>query len=249
MQRINEITARIQSIQARVERPSFDGAFQSMLNRRLDAGAASHTHGAQAAQGSSRRYGALALDGAALSGLQSMTLGAMMNGGQVGGTAPTYGGFAAHHVPDGAVSTAAELNHYMAVNRIEARNGRLGSHELTPISGSWHGNGKLLPPAAEAWELMRAAAAADGIDLKAIDTYRSWESQDHAHKAHQRGEKKANVLPPGTSRHGAGLAVDITNGSIIDRSDREWQWLQVNGPSFGWHPISNEAWHWEFRGV
>ena len=101
------------------------------------------------------------------------------------------------------------------------------SHELVAVTGSWYDNGKLLAPAAEAWELMRVAAAEDGIDLKAIDTYRTWESQNRAHQKFLSGEKKANVLPPGTSRHGAGLAVDITNGAIIGRDDAEWHWLQA----------------------
>ena len=96
---------------------------------------------------------------------------------------------------------------------------------------------------------MRAAAAADGIDLQATDFYRSWESQNNAYEKHLRGEKHANVLPPGTSEHGVGLAVDITNGHIIGRNDPEYAWMRANGAAFGWYPISNETWHWEFRGI
>jgi LAS superfamily LD-carboxypeptidase LdcB len=76
---------------------------------------------------------------------------------------------------------------------------------------------------------MRAAAAADGIDLQATDLYRSWESQDNAYQKHLRGEKAANVLPPGTSEHGLGLAVDITNGHIIGHDDPEHAWMRANG--------------------
>ena len=43
--------------------------------------------------------------------------------------------------------------------------------------------------------------------------------------------------------------LDITNGAVIDRNDAEGHWLQLNGPAFGWWPISNETWHWEFRGT
>jgi len=180
-----------------------------------------------------------------------VTMGTMLGGsGGISGIASVSGAYPTnHYVPDGSVMTSDQLGGYMHLNNIEARNGRLDAQELSPVSGSWHGNGSLLPPAAQAWELMRSAATADGVNLQAIDTYRTWESQERAYRAHLRGEKAANVLPPGTSRHGAGLAVDITTGSIIDRADREWQWLESNARSFGWHPISNEAWHWEFRGV
>ena len=83
----------------------------------------------------------------------------------------------------------------------------------------------------------------------AIDSYRSWEVQQGAHQAHLRGEKKANVLPPGQSEHGNGLAVDITNGHLVGVGDREYTWLRTHAAQYGWYPISNESWHWEFRGT
>jgi len=151
--------------------------------------------------------------------------------------------------PRGVV-TASELSSYLDAGGIRERNGRLGGEGLlVEVSGGWSGRPLLLPPAAEAWEQMREAAAADGIDLRVIDAYRSWESQDRAYQAFLAGNKSANVLPPGKSRHGLGLAVDVTNGRIVGRSDPEWQWLQDNAWRFGWYPISNETWHWEFRGL
>jgi LAS superfamily LD-carboxypeptidase LdcB len=96
---------------------------------------------------------------------------------------------------------------------------------------------------------MRAAAAADGIDLQVVDAYRSWEVQAAAYEDYLAGRKNANVLPPGTSEHGEGLAVDFTNGAILDEGDPEWRWLQQHGREYGWYPISNETWHWEFRGM
>ncbi len=148
------------------------------------------------------------------------------------------------------VMTASELTQYLAAEGIRERNGRLGGEGiLVEVSGGWVGQPLLLPPAAEAWEQMRAAAAADGIDLRVTDAYRSWESQNRAYQAYLSGEKRANVLPPGRSEHGVGLAVDVTNGQIIGRSSPEWQWLDRNAWRFGWYPISNETWHWEFRGL
>lgn len=57
------------------------------------------------------------------------------------------------------------------------------------------------------------------------------------------------------SFHGWGMAIDL-NGSngLMDFGDREYKWMVVNAPKFGWyHPFwagvsgSNpEAWHWEF---
>lgn len=260
MQRINEIVSRIQTIQAQVERPPISGAFQSLLDSQIS----DPSRQSPLDEIANRNPGvgtplmmAAPMGPAALNTRSGITLGSMMAGPQPvwgvespGGVAPSKrGDFPTHYVADGSVMTSEELSRYMTTNGIEARNGRLRPDELAAVSGSWHGTGKLLAPAAEAWELMRSAAERDGIELQAIDTYRTWESQERAYKAHLAGEKKANVLPPGTSRHGAGLAIDVTNGHIVDRNDREWQWLDANGRSFGWHPISNEAWHWEFRGV
>lgn len=152
------------------------------------------------------------------------------------------------HSSGGKVLTP-QLESFLRVHGIREQNGRLGDSGLmVPVSGSWHGNGKLLAPAAESWEQMRAAAAANGVDLRAIDTYRSYDVQASAYQDHLSGKKKANVLPPGRSEHGNGLAVDVTNGALVGPGDVEWDWLNANASRFGWHPISNESWHWEFRG-
>lgn len=156
---------------------------------------------------------------------------------------------AAGHDHGTAVPTA-ELQRFLEVNGVESRNGRLqGSGLLVETSGSWYGNGKLLAPAATAWEKMRAAAATDGVDLRTIDTYRTYESQARAYQDHLSGKKKANVLPPGTSEHGNGLAIDVTNGALVGPGDVEWEWLNAHAREYGWYPISNESWHWEFRGT
>jgi D-alanyl-D-alanine carboxypeptidase len=149
----------------------------------------------------------------------------------------------------GAVALGAELAQYLQTHAITDRNGRLDPSELTAVSGTWTGTGYLLRPAAGAWEEMRAAAAADGIDLQAIDLYRSWDTQNRAYQAYLSGDKHEQVAPPGTSQHGVGLAVDITNGDIIGVGDPEHAWLRDNATRFGWYPISNESWHWEFRGI
>jgi D-alanyl-D-alanine carboxypeptidase len=240
---IAQVAARIRQIQSRVEEPAVPGQFRDMLRRSLDsnaqpaAGDATHAPGdVDDVEGRDHRRVA------SFRVVQATTLGTML-GISSSATTPTF------HGPVAGVFSAQELDQYLAVHDIEGRNGRLTDHDLVTVSGGWHGNARLLPPAATAWEEMRAAAAIDGIDLKVIDSYRTWESQERAHEAHLRGEKKANVLAPGHSEHGNGLAVDVTNGSIIGRDDPEWAWLQSNATRFGWFPISNETWHWEFRGI
>ena len=147
-----------------------------------------------------------------------------------------------------APATPQSADAYLEANGLADRNGHLEAHELVEVSGGWYGTAKLLPPAAQAWESMRVAAAADGVDLYAVDTYRSYDVQAHAHGEYLAGRKNAYVAPPGQSEHGYGLAVDVTNGSPVGPGDREWEWLRDNASRFGWHPISNESWHWEFRG-
>lgn len=173
-----------------------------------------------------------------------LTLGAMIGLSPVAPAqpqAPTYAG---------GLLTHSELDRYLDELGVRDRNGHLDDADLRVVAGGWNdGEVRLLGPAAVGWQVMREAAAADGIDLRAIDSYRDWDVQARAHRDHIEGRKKANVLPPGHSEHGVGLAVDITNGSIIGRDDPEWHWLTDNAARFGWHPISNETWHWEFRGV
>jgi hypothetical protein len=133
-------------------------------------------------------------------------------------------------------------------------NGKIPRDQLTTITGAQPGNraGILLPPAATAWEAMIKAARADGVSLFHGDTYRSWETQNTAYQAYLRGERGPGIIvaPPGRSKHGAGLAVDVTDGrGILSKGTTQFQWLTQNGARFGWYGISSEAWHWEYRGT
>lgn len=241
MSGINEIQSRVQAIQTRVSSPPIAGRFSAIFEAQL-AAANAQSAPSPSADGTGTGEFAVAPLGSMPTtqpGEQLVTLGMMLGLS----TSP------ATVAPSGSVFSDAELADYLAVHNIVERNGRLQPGELTEISGTWTGSGSLLPPAAQAWEEMRAAAAADGIDLMAIDTYRSWESQDRAYQAHLRGDKVANVLPPGRSEHGNGLAIDVTNGHIVGVGDPEYTWLRNNAVRYGWYPISNESWHWEFRGT
>jgi D-alanyl-D-alanine carboxypeptidase len=247
MSGINEIQSRIQTIQNRVASPPIPGRFDAVFAQQLAVAdkAAPQGEGSTPAERAQSEHlvapqaqTATTAARAAL-GSTAMTLGMMLGIT----SAPT---FAAR---SGTVSRSDQLTDYLRVNNIEPRNGRLSTGELSVVSGAWNGTGYLLPPAAAAWEEMRAAAAADGVELRAIDTYRSYDVQEGAYQAHLRGEKTANVLPPGESEHGNGLAVDITNGHLVGVGDREYTWLRTNAAQYGWFPISNESWHWEFRGT
>ena len=167
------------------------------------------------------------------------------------GTMIGVGGFLPVAAPSvGSVYTSDQLDGYLTALGVRTRNGHLDATDLVSVSGQWDDRpARLLPPAARAWEEMRSAASSDGVDLRAIDTYRSWEAQAQGRQQYLTGAKDAYVAPPGESRHGEGLAVDVSNGSLVGPGDVEWDWLQANGRRFGWYPISTESWHWEFRGT
>lgn len=245
MSGINEIQSRFQSLHNRVANPPIAGRFNAVFRAQMaaaNARTASPTEPATDLPSAGTGEFLVAPQGqtaTSLLGSSGVTLGVML--GITGN--PTIAARSA------TVVRSADLAEYLSVRGIESRNGRLRPDELTAVSGGWNDSATLLPPAATAWEEMRAAAATAGIDLKAIDTYRSWETQERAYQAHLRGEKAANVLPPGKSEHGNGLAVDVTNGHLVGVGDREYTWLRSNATQYGWYPISNESWHWEFRGT
>lgn len=230
MQPVQGVLQRIAAIQARASAPPIPGQFRAILDAQLQRDVSVVTVPDEPVDGAT----------APATPSDSSTLGGMTGTASVPLPAADAIG----------VLDAAALDRYMADEGITARNGWLSETDLVPVSGGWGGrNARLLPPAAVAWEGMRSAALEHGVDLQVTDSYRTWQSQDRAHQAHLRGEKTANVLPAGQSEHGNGLAVDVTNGHIIGREDAGWQWLQQYAAVFGWHPISNETWHWEFRGI
>lgn len=135
--------------------------------------------------------------------------------------------------------------------------GRLPESLLPKVDG-----GRLHWLAANAWKAMKAAAAADGIELKptsAGDLYRSYDSQLAAFKQRYveteipgqstrtfEGKKywlKKGMAPlaaPGTSQHNSGLAVDVHTAS-----GPRLQWMIANCVKFGfsWEVVPEEPWH------
>jgi len=139
--------------------------------------------------------------------------------------------------------------------------------QVTPdILRKCSGGGKMELCAADAWDAMVAAAAADGITLKPTslgDQFRSIEQQKTAFLQRYRKEPVANSTsrtwngqkwwlkrgfaplaapnddPKTCSRHMLGLAVDVANAS-----GKVLKWLQDNNERFGFsHEVQSEPWH------
>ncbi len=224
-QAVGRALARVQEIQNRVGGSPAAGQFQAALAAQLKPTDSDTTSSLQTVSQPIAR---------------SITIGELI------GVAPSM---QPHTFNTSRAMGRSELTSYLDATGLSRRNGRLSVTELASASGGWEGrSGSLLPPAAGAWEAMRSAALADGIDLRFVDTYRSWDAQNAARQRYLAGDKQEAVLPAGTSRHGLGLAVDLTNGGLIGPPDRDWQWMQSNAAAYGWYPISNESWHWEYRG-
>lgn len=127
--------------------------------------------------------------------------------------------------------------------------------------------------AAEAFEAMRTAARRDGVTLYAYSPYRSYAHQklsmesiirDRQSQGYSRSRAEELalqvVLPPGTSEHNLGLAVDISSTSSTFKNTRAYSWLLKNGRNYGFilrYPegkqevtgISFEPWHWRYVGI
>lgn len=120
---------------------------------------------------------------------------------------------------------------------------------------------------------MYLAAQKDGIDLEPVSGYRSVERQtrnferkinyymdEGMDKIEATQTAATHILPPGTSEHNAGLAMDICSlYQNFDQSE-EFEWLCENAADYGFilrYPkdkedvteIIYEPWHWRYVGV
>jgi hypothetical protein len=130
-----------------------------------------------------------------------------------------------------------------------APNGFLDRSALCPLDGA--PGHALRADAAAAFNRMTAAALAErGQRLCVRDSYRSYAGQVSIFR---RTPRLAAV--PGTSRHGLGVAVDLSCGAERFGSST-YRWLKANAGRFGWvHPAwaepggaLPEPWHWEYVG-
>lgn len=117
--------------------------------------------------------------------------------------------------------------------------GALVTLDLVPIPG-----GHLVAPAAQAFERMRAAAAADRVTFQVNSAWRSNAEQADLRGKYERGERSAVAAPVGYSNHEAGRAVDIESGGGTNAAFR---WLTAHAHRFGFRrTVASEPWHWEF---
>lgn len=125
---------------------------------------------------------------------------------------------------------------------------------------------RLTPRAAAAWRRMRAAAAADGVNLLPLSGYRSVARQARIIRQKLRaGQAIADILrlvaAPGCSEHHTGRAIDIgsPDNQQLDEDfakTAEFRWLRKHAARFGFrlsyprgnrHLIGYEPWHWCWR--
>ena len=124
------------------------------------------------------------------------------------------------------------------------------------------------------YEKMYKAALKDGFRLKPRSAYRSYEKQKKNYDALVReymseygiaksaAKKTAarTILPPGTSEHHLGLAIDIISLEYDFVYSKEYKWLEKNAHKYGFilrytaekaeiTGIVPEPWHWRFVGV
>jgi len=125
---------------------------------------------------------------------------------------------------------------------------------------------RLAPRAAAAWKRMRAAAAADGVQLLPISGYRSVARQTRIiRRKLAAGERIGDILrlvaAPGCSEHHTGRAIDVGSPVHLELDEHfartaEFRWLRRRASRFGFHlsyprknrhRIGYEPWHWCWR--
>ena len=117
-------------------------------------------------------------------------------------------------------------------------NGKVPLDALSQIGNTGH---HLWAPAADKFEELLAAAAADGVTIGINDSYRTYERQVKLVGELGLYPEGGLAAVPGTSRHGWGMAVDLRlNGEAL-------QWMRANGERFGFvEDTPRETWHWAF---
>ncbi len=124
------------------------------------------------------------------------------------------------------------------------------------------------------YEEMYYAAKQDGITLTPYSAYRSYERQKNNYnhltetymhdynlsEADARKKAATVILPPGTSEHNLGYAMDICGTESSFKDTKEYAWLQQHAHEYGFilrytaekQPITGiipEPWHWRYVGV
>lgn len=126
---------------------------------------------------------------------------------------------------------------------------------------------------AEHYEKMYNAAKAEGINLTPCSGYRSYELQERNYNnkisffesqgySYEEAKVKAAtiIMPPGSSEHNLGYAMDIVCVDEWFEDTAEFKWLTENAADYGFimrYPkdkqditkVIYEPWHWRYVGV
>lgn len=174
-------------------------------------------------------------------------------------------------LPTPAVADTSGPWNLILVNRdYSLPSGYLNSVNLVYVCNS---SERLDSRAAVYYEKMYKAAAADGLYLTPNSGYRSYDLQkrnfeNRINNNIYQGYSKVNatieaskvILPPGTSEHNAGLAMDIISVYDSFANSPQYAWLCKHAQDYGFilrYPkdkqnitkIVYEPWHWRFVGV
>lgn len=125
---------------------------------------------------------------------------------------------------------------------------------------------RLCPAAARAWEAMRRAAAAAGVEILVVSAFRSPAYQvDVIRRQLDQGKTVDDILTrvaaPGFSEHHSGRALDLTAPGFEAveeefENSSAFEWLVEHAGEYGFHmsyPRGNaygvvyEPWHWCYR--
>ncbi|MFC7680554.1 D-alanyl-D-alanine carboxypeptidase family protein [Paenibacillus sp. GCM10028914] len=211
----------------------------------------------------------LILAGALLAGCQSEESGEVQGqelqaqgGAQQGGTLEDAGGQAdpvmATRMENSLQATAREENGKQVVTNEESVTVIVNKERSLPDGyeppdltepnvpfsfNEAHEKRKMRKEAAEALEKLFAAADSEGIELRAVSGYRSYERQKSVYENHvaTKGEAEASRISavPGTSEHQTGLTIDVSSpsaGNALEQSfgqTKEGIWLADNAPKYG----------------
>ena len=126
-------------------------------------------------------------------------------------------------------------------------NGRIPLSEMVDVVGDGDESHYLNPAAAYWWKRMvEDCFAATGVRLGTNEAYRSIATQELYAGPNSPLPPGIVFASPGTSKHGWGLANDITGYNAA------WNWLQTNAWRYGWDwaegKASGERWHWVYIG-
>ncbi len=144
------------------------------------------------------------------------------------------------------------------------------SPDLVYVCGSGE---RLDRKVAEHYEKMYNAALKDGVTLTPCSGYRSYETQERNYNrkidfyvgqgySYDDAKVKAAtiIMPPGSSEHNLGYAMDIVCVDEWFEDTAEFKWLQENAADYGFimrYPedkqditkVIYEPWHWRYVGV